>query len=232
MIEGKKVLAIIPARAGSKRLPRKNVLPLGGKPLIAWTIESALESKYIDKIVVSSEDEEILKISKSYNIDIIRRPLDLARDEAKTIDVIEHVHYTLSENYDYTVLLQPTSPLRTSKHIDESLGMLYQKKADAIISVCEVDHPIEWCNILPIDLSLRNFLSPEILSKRSQDLPKRYRINGAIYIVKTERFLREKTFFIKDNIYAYIMDKFSSVDIDDEFDFNFAEYLIEKRLGY
>lgn len=228
MIDGKKVLAIIPARGGSKRLKRKNVLPLVDKPLIAWTIESALKSKYIDKIVVSSEDEEILKISGSYNIEIIKRPYDLARDVAKTTDVVVHVIETLTENYDYILLLQPTSPLRTNKHIDEAIDILFSKKADAIISVCEIDHPIEWCNILPEDLSLKDFLSPIVLDKRSQDLPKRYRINGAIYIVKTERFLTERTFFIKDNIYAYIMDKYSSVDIDDKFDFKFAEFLIQK----
>lgn len=108
-------------------------------------------------------------------------------------------------------------------------AMHKKNKADGIISVCKVECPVEWCNTLPEDGSMKNFLSPDISSKRSQDLPERYRINGAIYIVKTNRFIKEKTFFITDNIYAYTMERSSSVDIDDEFDLQFAEFLLLRQ---
>lgn len=228
MIEGRKILAIIPARGGSKRFPRKNILTIAGKPLLLWTIEAAKKSTFIDKVIVSTEDEEIYNLCIKNEIEVIKRPIYLATDEASTIDVVNHVIQSLEEKFDYIILLQPTSPLRNEKHIDEAINFIIKKNADAVISVCEVEHPIEWCNVLHANLSLKNFIDKKFVNTRSQDLPKRYRINGAIYIVKTERFIKENTFFIEDNIYAYIMDKFSSVDIDDEFDFKFAEYLIKK----
>ena len=221
----KTFLAIIPARGGSKRLPRKNLLDLCGKPLIAWSIEAALKSKYISKVIVSSDEEEILNIAKEYKADFIKRPDELASDTATTFDAIEHTIKSL-EKYDYIVLLQPTSPLRNEKHIDEAIELLELKKADAIISVCETDHSPLWCNILNEDLSMTNFLSKELLNKRSQDLPLFYRLNGAIYICETQKLLRNKSFFIKENIFAYIMDKKTSVDIDDDIDFLVAKELI------
>jgi len=221
-----KYLAIIPARGGSKRLPNKNILNLNGKPLIVWSIEAAKRSRYIDTIVVSSDSDEILNIAKEYGIDIIKRPNELATDTASSIDVIKHVIENYP-NYEYIVLLQPTSPLRNEKHIDEAIELLEKKNADAVISVCEMDHSPLWSNILPEDLSMKNFLKEEIKNKRSQDLPKYYRLNGAIYICKTDKFLEKNTFFLDKNIYAYVMDRKSSVDIDDEIDFKLAEVLIK-----
>ncbi len=218
----KTFLAIIPARGGSKRLPRKNVLDLCGKPLIAWSIEAGLKSKYISKVVVSSDDEEILQISQNFGADIIKRPDELASDTATTFDVIEHTIKSLGK-YDYIVLLQATSPLRNEKHIDEAIELLEEKNADAVVSVCEMDHSPLWSNTLPKDESMKNFLRDEILNKRSQDLPKYYRLNGAIYICKTGELLKNKGFFLKKNIYAYKMDKKHSVDIDDEIDFIVAK---------
>lgn len=229
MINGKRVLAIIPARGGSKGLPRKNILKLAGKSLICWTIKAALNSKYIDKLIVSSEDEEILKIAKESGAEILVRPKELATDEAKTIDVVFHVLENMKEHFDIIILLQPTSPLRESKHIDEALNLLITKDADAIISVCEAEHNPLWCNTLPEDGSMKNFLRKDIINKRRQDLEKYYRVNGAIYICKTEKLLAERSFFLEDNIYAYIMDRKSSVDIDDEVDFKLAEILIKTK---
>jgi len=220
-----KYLAIIPARGGSKRLPNKNILDLNGKPLIAWSIEAAKKSKYIDEIVVSSDSNEILEIAQKYNVKTIKRPDELATDTASSVDVVKHV----AENYpgyEYVVLLQPTSPLRNKKHIDEAIELLEKKNADAIISVCEMDHSPLWSNTLPESLSMKNFLREDVKNKRSQDLPTYYRLNGAIYICKTDRLLEQNTFFIKDNIFAYIMDRKSSVDIDDEIDFKLAEVLL------
>ena len=223
----KTFLAIIPARGGSKRLPRKNILDLCGKPLISWSIEAALKSKYISKVVVSSDDEEILNISSNFGADIIKRPYELANDTATTFDAIKHTINNL-EKYDYIVLLQPTSPLRNEKHIDEAIELLEEKQADGIVSVCEMDHSPLWSNTLPKDGNMRGFLREEILNKRSQDLEKYYRLNGAVYICKTDKLLENKSFFLKDNIFAYIMDRKSSIDIDEEIDFEIAKVLINK----
>lgn len=222
-----KYLAIIPARGGSKRVPRKNVLDLCGKPLIAYTVEAALKSKYIDKVVVSSDDEEILQISKKFGAETIKRPDILASDTATTFDAIKHAIDSL-EKYEYIVLLQPTSPLRNSKHIDEAIELLKEKKASAVVSVCEMEHSPLWSNTLDDTLSMNNFLKDEVLNKRSQDLEKYYRLNGAIYICKTELLLKEKSFFLKENIFAYIMDRKSSVDIDEEIDFKMAEFFLKQ----
>ncbi|MBF4521107.1 acylneuraminate cytidylyltransferase family protein [Acinetobacter towneri] len=220
-----KFLAIILARGGSKRLPRKNILPLAGKPMISWTIEAALKSPFINKVVVSSDDTEILEIAHHSGADVLKRPKALATDTASSFDAIEHVIENNS-NFEYIVLLQPTSPLRTTKHIDEAITVLETKKADAVISVSEADHSPLWMNTLTNDHSLKNFLSPEIINSRSQDLPQYYRLNGAIYICKTKKILREKTFFISENIYAYVMEKESSIDIDTEIDFKWASFLL------
>jgi CMP-N,N'-diacetyllegionaminic acid synthase len=222
----KTFLAIIPARGGSKRLPRKNLLDLCGKPLIAWSIEAALKSKYISKVIVSSDEEEILNIAKEYKADFIKRPDELASDTATTFDALNHTLENV-EKYDYVVLLQPTSPLRTEKHIDEAIELLKEKNADAIISVCEVEHSPLWSNTLDENLDMSNFLRDEVLNKRSQDLPKYYRLNGAIYICKTDKLLENKGFFLKENIYAYKMNKKHSVDIDEEIDFIIAEKLMQ-----
>lgn len=224
MYKEKTFLAIIPARGGSKRLPRKNILELAGKPLIAWTIEAAIESNLIDKVIVTSDDDEILSISKKYGSEIIKRPEHLASDTSTSFDAIKHTIEN-TEEYDYIVLLQPTSPLRTEKHIIESIKLLEEKNADAIVSVCEMDHSPLWSNTLPEDRNMNSFLREEVLNQRSQDLEEYYRLNGAIYICKTDKLLEEKSFFLKDNIFAYMMDRESSVDIDEEIDFKMAEII-------
>jgi len=225
MYKDKTFLAIIPARGGSKRLPRKNILDLAGKPLIAWSIEAGLNSKYIDKVIVSSDDAEILDISKQYNAQIIVRPNYLASDTATTFDAIKHTIDNV-EQYDYIVLLQATSPLRNNQHIDEAIELLESKNADAVVSVCEMDHSPLWSNTLDESLSMQGFLKDEVLNKRSQDLEKYFRLNGAIYICKTDELLEEKSFFLKKSIFAYMMDRESSVDIDEEIDFKIVKVLL------
>ncbi|MDC1038373.1 acylneuraminate cytidylyltransferase family protein, partial [Candidatus Marinimicrobia bacterium] len=206
MIDGKSILAVIPARRNSKRLPNKNILILVGKPLIAWSIEAGLKSKYIDKVVVSSDSNEILDISKKNGANIVKRPSELASDFAISFDAIKHTIDILDEKFDFVILLQPTSPLRKSEHIDEALELLINKKGYAVISVCETDHSPLWANKLSKDVSMVGFLKDETLNKRSQDLETYYRLNGAIYICKSEKLLEEKSFFLKENIYAYKMD--------------------------
>jgi CMP-N-acetylneuraminic acid synthetase len=221
-------LAIIPARAGSKRLKNKNILDLNGKPLIEWSIESAKRSKYITTCVVSSDSEEILNISKKLNIDTIKRPSELAKDESSSVDMAKHVLLSYRE-FDFLVLLQPTSPLRNEQHIDEAIELLIKTNADAIISVCEVEHSPLWSNTLSDDGDMSNFLDTNVINKRSQDLKQYYRLNGAIYICKIERFLEESSFFIKDNIFAYKMDRKDSIDIDDELDYKIAQVIMEEK---
>ena len=194
MYKNKTFLAIIPARGGSKRLPRKNVLDLNGKPLIAYSIEAGLKSKYIDKVIVTSDDDEILTISERYGADTIKRPDELASDTATTFDAIKHAMENC-ERYDYIILLQPTSPLRNEKHIDEAIELLESKNADAVVSVCEMDHSPLWSNTLNDSLSMSDFLKDEVVNKRSQDLEKYYRLNGAIYICNIKKFLKEESFF-------------------------------------
>ena len=226
MVGSKRLLAVIPARGGSKRLPRKNVLDLAGKPLIAWTIQEALNCKYIDQVIVSTDDKEISDISKEYGADVpFFRPRELATDEAKTVDVVLHLLDELEkvgERYDYIILLQPTSPLRTAQNIDESVELLQMKNSDAVISVCESEHPPLWCNVLPDDMSMDNFLDESVKNKRSQDLSKQYRINGAIYISSVKKLKKENSFFLSNNCIAYIMKQNVSIDIDTIDDFDFA----------
>lgn len=221
----KKYLAIIPARGGSKRLPRKNILPLADKPLIGWTIEAALNCDAINKIVVSSDDNEILAVANSYKVNALKRPEYLATDTATSFDAIKHAIEN-NDGYEYVVLLQPTSPLRTAKHLQEAIQLLEEKQADAVISVCETEHSPLWANSLPEDKNMQGFLREELLNTRSQDLPTYYRLNGAIYICKTDKLLEAGSFFLKENIYAYVMDAESSVDIDTEIDFKWAEFLV------
>jgi len=226
MYKDKTFLAIIPARSGSKRLPKKNILDLSGKPLIAWSIEAGLNSKYIDKVVVSSDDDEILGISRKFGANIIQRPDELAGDTATTFDAIKHTIDSL-EKYDYIVLLQPTSPLRNSRHIDDAIELLESKNADAVVSVCEMDHSPLWANTINKNLSMKGFLKNEVLNKNSQELEKFYRLNGAIYICKTDKLVEKRTFMLKDNIFAYIMKVEDSIDIDTLIDFRLAKLFLE-----
>jgi CMP-N-acetylneuraminic acid synthetase len=229
MYKNKTFLAIIPARGGSKRLPKKNILNLCKKPLIAWSIEAGINSKYIDKVVVTSDSDEILNISKEYGADIVKRPHELADDTSTTFAAIKHTIDNL-QDYDYIILLQPTSPLRDEKHIDEAIELLEKKSADAVVSVCEMDHSPLWSNTLSQDMSLKGFLKDEVLNKRSQDITPYYRLNGAIYICKTDKLLQEETFFLKNDIYAYNMDREGSIDIDEMIDFKIAELILKEKI--
>ncbi|WP_069107382.1 acylneuraminate cytidylyltransferase family protein [Campylobacter iguaniorum] len=230
MYKNKTFLAIIPARGGSKRLPRKNILDLCGKPLIAWSIEAGLKSKYIDKIVVSSDDDEILDISVKFGADTIKRPSELASDTSTTFDAIKHSIDNL-EHYDYVVLLQPTSPLRNEKHIDDAIDLLDTKKADFIISVCECEHSPLWTNTLSENLKFDNFLDRKIINTRSQDLTKFYRLNGSIFIANTDKFLHNRSFYGAKNSFAFIMPQIYSIDIDTELDFEISKVIADKQIN-
>ena len=228
MIHGKSILVVIPARGGSKRLPRKNIIPLCGKPIIGWTIEAAQFSKYVDAIIVSTDDIEIREYAKTTGVDTIFRPAQLATDTATSFDVIEHVLESTKEKYDFTILLQPTSPLRNSTHIDEACELLIERKANSIISVSEPDHSPLWSNRLPEDGDMVNFLDPAIRNTRSQDLPVFYRINGAIYICQTTALLNEGSFYQSESMFAYVMDEQYSIDIDTKRDWMLCELIMNE----
>ena len=175
MINGKRLLGIIPARGGSKRLPRKNILELAGKPLIGWTIEAARQSKFIDRVVVSTEDHEIGEVADHFGADVpFYRPPILAEDSATTLDVVINLIEALKKHgdfYEYIILLQPTSPLRRASHIDNACNQLIDDNAFAIVSVCLTEHHPLWSNTLPKNRSMYKFLKKEIHNLRSQDLP-------------------------------------------------------------
>lgn len=224
MYKNKTFLAIVPARGGSKRLPDKNMLDLNGSPLFVWSVDAGLKSKYIDEVVVTSDDPRILSAAKKTSATIIHRPTGLASDTATTFSVVEHV-ISNTQHYDYIVLLQPTSPLRNETHVDEAIEFLLRKSADSVVSVCEVDHSPLWSNTLSENCSMSNFIPGSLFDKRSQDLDTYYRLNGAIYICDTSRLIKEKGFFLKENIFAYKMNKNCSIDIDEEIDLEIARVL-------
>ena len=219
-----KIISIIPARGGSKGLPKKNILELAGKPLIAWTIESSLKSKYISKTIVSSDCDEILNISSKYGSEILKRPDELARDTTPTEPVVEHILQNIKDlgNYSYLVLLQPTSPLRDEKDIDEAISKLIQEKdATALISVKEIDNKILKAFKINNNGYLEGISNNKYPFMRRQDLPKVFMPNGAIYIISINEFLKTKRLF-SDNAISYLMNEEKSLDIDTIDDFEIS----------
>lgn len=227
MFKNKKILAVIPARGGSKGIPHKNIIDLCGRPLISYTIEAALKSSYIDFVIVSTDDEEIAKVSKEYGAEIpFLRPAELAKDTSKTI---ESVIYTIKmlqdmgKSFDTVVLLQPTQPLRTSKDIDGAIEKYDECGNIALASVSEADdHPI-------LIRSIRNGQLIPLLNTsstcRRQDMPAFYRVNGCIYINEVSEINNDISF--NDNQIPYIMEKSHSVDIDEVLDLAVAEYYLK-----
>jgi CMP-N-acetylneuraminic acid synthetase len=233
MHKGKKVLAVIPARGGSKRLPKKNILYLANKPLIAWSIQTAQETDVLDKIIVSTEDSEIEGIALKWGIsEVIRRSKSLSDDRATTNAVVIEVLKTLKargEHFEYVALLQPTSPLRTAAHIEYAFNLMEDKNAVGVVGVCRTEHPVEWMGKIPKDSLMDSFILNTTLEKNSHELSPSFQINGAIYIVRVDRFLAERTLFLKSGMVACVMDRASSVDIDDDYDLQLAAWLLNER---
>lgn len=224
-------LAIIPARSGSKGLIDKNIKLLNGKPLLAYTIEVAKKSGLFDEIMVSTDSREYADIAKKWGANVpFLRSDEFSNDTASSWDVVKEVieRYRILGNEFYTVaLLQPTSPLRTSNDIIEGYKVMKVKEANFVVGVCEMDHSPLWANTLPEDLSMENFIRPEVVKIPRQSIPTYYRINGALYIVKVDYLMRTLDIY-GDRSFASVMKKENSIDIDDQMDFTIAEVLIKQ----
>lgn len=228
MYKNKRILAVIPARGGSKGLPGKNIRPFSGKPLIAWTIMRASASRYLDKVIVSTDDLKISEAACKYGAEApFLRPKKLATSSAKIVDVLIHAldfFEKKGSKFDIIMLLQPTSPLRKTEDMDEAIKLLFLQNAQAIVSVCPVEHHPLWSNILMRDGRMKNFVIQNTANKNRQELPEYYRINGAVYLAYSS-FLRRHKNFITNRTYAYKMPQARSVDIDTELDFKLAQFL-------
>ncbi len=238
MYKNKKILAVITARGGSKGLPRKNIRELCGKPLIAWTIEQAKRSKYLDRTIVSTDDEEIAEISKKYGAEVpFLRPKELALDTTPSIDVLIHAIDFLKkqgENYDYLALLEPTSPLRKKNDLDNAIATLIENEhlADSLVSLGEIhlEHPA----ILKI-VSNEGFVIPyeneKLTILRRQDIEQKiYFPYGVIYLSKIDSLVKKKTFYQSKTI-AFFIERWQNYEIDDIYDFLCVEAIMKYKLG-
>ena len=223
------MIAIIPARGGSKGLPGKNIKNLLGKPMIAYTIEEALKSKYITEVIISTDCKEIEEVAVKYGAKSpFLRPEDLASDSAKAIDNYIYTIDRLNKEFDYDVkdfvVLQPTSPLRSVEDIDGAIELFKEKNADSIVSYTEEHHPIEWHKHLTEEGKFENIFNERLLNR--QEYRPSYFPNGAIYVFNYE--LIKNGLYYSNNSYAYIMPRHKSVDVDTLKDFQYAEFLIEQ----
>lgn len=228
MFAEQKILTLIPARGGSKGIKDKNIIPLAGKPLIAYSIDAAKNSKYIDSIVVTTDSEKIAEVAKEYGARVpFLRPTELAADTSKTIDAVLHAIKTLkslSEEYDVLVLLQPTQPLRTTDDIDKAIELYYKNNERGLVSVSPVEDNPLLIRSIATDGKLVNLLSQNSTCRR-QDMPDYYKVNGCIYINKIDEITESTSF--NDNKIPFIMHKEHSVDIDELSDLWIANFYLK-----
>lgn len=228
-----RILGIVVARGGSKSIPRKNIKPLGGKPLIAWTIEQAKKSGIFDRIILSTDDEEIAEVGKKFGAEVpFMRPKELAEDATPTLPVLQHAVRRLKENENYSpdfvAILQPTAPFRRPEHFKEAFELLEKTNADSVISVAEIpghSHPM-WALKINESKIARLFVTGEHVRKRiprRQELPKAHVNSGHIYIFKTGLLFGEEPNFYGDKVAAYVMDEKYCVNIDTLRDWEEAE---------
>lgn len=226
--KGNHVLAVITARGGSKGLPRKNVLIVGGKPLVAWTVEAAISAECVDRVVLSSDDDEIMTAARAAACEVpFSRPAHLASDTASSIDVVLHALDHLP-GYEYVVLLQPTSPLRTAADIDAAFALMLERGTPSCVSVCEADQSPYWMYRVETNSKLKRLLPEMEGITRRQDLPPIYVLNGAIYIARID-WLRANRSFVGEETVAYLMPKERSLDIDTAQDFEIFRSMIESE---
>jgi N-acylneuraminate cytidylyltransferase len=228
MINGKAVLAIIPARGGSKGLPRKNVLDVGGKPMIAWSVESAKRSRYVDRVVLSTDDMEIAAIARRYGCDVpFMRPPEFARDDSLIDAAVIHTLDHLDRQYDYFVLLEPTTPLRTGGDIDACIELCLSRHAPVCISISEPPHSPYWAVTLENGERVKLVFDGALVASRRQELATTYMINGGVYVADTAWYRQHKT-FLADETVAYVMPPERSFDIDSMLDLVAVNAILEK----
>ena len=229
-----KIVAVIPARGSSKRLPNKNIKEIYGKPLIAYTIESAIESKRINKIVVSTDDEKIAEVSRNYGIQVINRPEEYSTDSAPIEWALRHAVRYLEENEKYTadiiVLLQANVPIRKKGVIDNVIDKLIQTNADSVVTVYEVDQRPEWMKKIVDDDKIVALQKSAAI--RMQDLPKLYLLDGAVSAIRKEVLMATEGkvgvhVYFGDDIRAVIQDKIYSIEVDETSDILFAEVALK-----
>jgi CMP-N,N'-diacetyllegionaminic acid synthase len=226
-------LAVIPARGGSKAIPHKNIKPLAGKPLIAWTIEAALHCRKLSRLIVSTDDPEIAKVALQWGAEVpFLRPAELARDESSSLSVVLHLIHWFEEQGlpapEHVLLLQPTSPFRTTEDIEAAIELAGSPKADAVVSVCEAKvHPF-LCKRIREDGMLADFIPSNMDYERRQDLPPAYNLNGAIYLNRCETLLGEGT-FLPRNTLPYVMPPERSLDLDTLLEWHLAELMLEDK---
>jgi len=230
--ESKKILGVITARGGSKGIPRKNIKLLGGRPLIAYTIDVAKKSKRISHLIVSTDDVEIAEVAKQYGAEVpFMRPGELAGDKVPHLPVMQHavrfMEEKIGEKFDYVLILQPTSPFREVEDIDKTIDKVIEAGADSAVSLVELteSHPIkvkrlERDRVLP-------YAVPEVEGTRRQDLPRAYKRSGAAYVMRRDVLMRESKIY-GDYIVGHIVPRERSIDIDNELDWVKAEYMLEK----
>ena len=228
-----KNIAIIPARSGSKGLHDKNIKDLCGKPLIAYSIEAAMQSKEFDEIMVSTDSPAYANIAQEWGATVpFLRSKETSSDTASSWEMVEEVLNNYKKkgvSYDTFCLLQPTSPLRTADDIKGAYDLYKRKAKFAVVSVCEAEHSPLWCGHLPDTNEFIGFIDSDAMKQR-QATQKYYRLNGAIYIVNTSKFQKDK-YLYQEGSYAYIMEQKHSIDIDNEFDFNMASILMQMTLS-
>lgn len=223
-----KIIAIIPARSGSKGVKDKNIKILAGKPLLAYSIQAALESKIFDTVMVSTDSMRYAEIAIEYGAEVpFLRSKWAASDKATTRECILEVlkeYEKRNKFFERMMILQPTSPLRTAYDIIESMKIYDQKDAKSVISICEMEHSPLWSNTIDQSQSMANFIKRGNNSRR-QALETFYRINGAVYLHDVD-YYRKNEYYFDNKAFAYIMKKEVSIDIDDEMDFKIAEFLM------
>ncbi|MCI8507165.1 MAG: acylneuraminate cytidylyltransferase family protein [Lachnospiraceae bacterium] len=227
------MIAVIPARGGSKGLCRKNIKLLLGKPMIAYTIEAARDAGIFERIIVSTDDDEIADTALMYEAEVpFIRPESLSGDSISSDDVVLHVLDYFKDkdiNYSEVCKLQPTSPLRTAGHLTEAYHIFKENNCNYVVSVCECEHSPLWCGTIGSDGSMDSFLEERYKRACRQQMDMFYRLNGAIYMGKTETYRYDRSFFGK-GCRAYIMEKKDSIDIDDLFDFQIAEMIMSRKI--
>jgi CMP-N-acetylneuraminic acid synthetase len=237
MIGEKNILAVVPARGGSRSIPQKNLFPLMGIPLICHTLKAAKESRYLEEVILSSDDDNIIAVASKWGINVpFKRPAELAQDDTPMAPVLHHALVAMEEfsrkRFDIVVLLQPTSPLRTSKHIDDAIELYEQKRADSVVSVVQVPHNLTPTSLVQIGkegkLLPYERTGQKMILQRDKK-PSFYARNGPAVLVLARHIILENKPFYTDNTFPYIMPREDSIDIDEPIDLELAEFFLKKR---